>query len=841
MFKKIKTCVLHTVLAALCLSAVGCGSSNKVVDKMYKYVPHVEGEAYVPGDGLNLVAEGDTMQLYLDAETATIRWQNKKSGDYLDTRIFDDAVSDKTLKSDLIVNYFTGASSTPYETYTNMASYEYSVEMDTVQYEKMDNGVRIIYNIGSDAISWKDFPAIMSEERMETLIFSKCTEKEKTTIKKHYRQVGDGSYTRVFGESSPIAGLAAKQLYELFYVTCGYTLEELETDNREWGKLDQMPARQNIQAIIEYYLDGDELVVRLPIEEMSWTEDFPLKSFDLLPYFLSTKDTEDGYLFVPDGSGALLYLDNTKIREYQFESRYWNGDPLIDTSTYSTTKATMTAPVYGIKTKNYAVLGIIEDGAEIATLKAYINGSYNSIPYSRVSLSFAIREDQTLANFVDATANYTLKKASDDYYADDVIVRYSFLTGDDADYVGMANTYKNYLLKNGKLAANEAESEAPVFVEMLGLVDSTEYLLGIPYEGTTSLTTFTQAQDILADMNSRGIKNIKLDYQGAANGGLSQRTAESVEIASELGGKSGFNKLVSYAQSIGADVFPNFQLQTATESSGFNKDKKAFFINGQVAELYSFEPVQFKAETTADYPTYVISPSYFKTYIEKFNKSYSKLGYENLASEDFMKFYVPTYRKDQNVNITTAMPTYHEMFDLLSSNYRLMLSNPVSEAWKGVTYISDLPTSGINLKVIDCYVPFIQLVLSGNIVYSTPVMNTNSHDMTAGMMKAFETGSAMKFRFIATDTNELQNTVADNVFLAEYNTLKDNVAGLYAEYASVYEQIQGASLVDHEVFDGAGELVCVTYSNGVQLYLNYTENDAQVGGVKVPAGSYVVR
>ena len=170
-----------------------------------------------------------------------------------------------------------------------------------------------------------------------------------------------------------------------------------------------------------------------------------------------------------------------------------------------------------------------------------------------------------------------------------------------------------------------------------------------------------------------------------------------------------------------------------------------------------------------------------------------------------------------------------------------MLSNPVSEAWSGVTYISDLPTSGINLKVVDCYVPFIQLVLSGNIVYSTPVMNTNSHDMTAGMMKALETGSAMKFRFIAADTNELQNTVADNVFLAEYNTLKDNVAGLYAEYASVYEKIQGASLVDHEVFDLAGELVCVTYSNGVQLCLNYSENDAQVGGVKVPAGSYVVR
>ena len=41
----------------------------------------------------------------------------------------------------------------------------------------------------------------------------------------------------------------------------------------------------------------------------------PINQLTLLPYFLTsdpTQTAEPGYMFVPDGSGALIYLDSTK-------------------------------------------------------------------------------------------------------------------------------------------------------------------------------------------------------------------------------------------------------------------------------------------------------------------------------------------------------------------------------------------------------------------------------------------------------------------------------------------------------------------------------------------------
>ena len=832
-----KKIMLFTILASFLLLA-GCSAKEEVVNKN---VPRTPGTTYEATEsGFVLVGSGENMELYLDAETATLRWMNKNTGECHETRVFDSGVGDSTLKNDLIVTYFSGTKEDVYKKNAKMDSYSYGVEQERVTYETMDNGVRVVYDLGSEKVTHKDFPVQISDERMQNLIIQYIDDKQMKTLKKQYRQLADGSWARIATDEYPLAGLSAKAMYTMFYEDGKYTYDELLFDNTEAGKLDQMPTRQEINIAMEYFLDGDDLIVRLNMKEAIAHEDYPLKSISVLPYFLSTQET-DGYMFIPDGSGALIYLDNKKSAEYQFTSRYWNGDVLQGASTYSSTTATMTAPIFGLKVGNHAVLGIIEEGTEVATLSAYTNGSFNSIPYSRLSLDFAIREDQVLGEFVDAVTNFTFRKASTDYYADDIVVRYKFLTDEQADYAGMAMAYREYLLENDQLVKKSAEETAPLFLEMLGEVDSTEYFLGIPYNGSTVVTSFADAKAILEDMTNRGVKNIKVDYNGIVNGGVSQRASENVKLSSKLGGAGAFNALVSYAQSVGGEVYPNLQLQTVNTDKGISKDKRSFFISGSVAEIYEFEPVQMSAITDADYPTFIISPNYLKTYTDKLAASYKSLGVNTLASEDFMKFYGATYKNKEHVSITTAMPIYEEVKNNLASQYKLMLSNPVSEAWDQATYLMDIPYDGTNLKVIDCYIPFLQMVFSGTTTYASEVLNDNSHNMTKELMKSIESGSAMKFRVIATDTINLQETELDNVFLAEYNTLKENIAGLYAEYSEFYNKVAGASISNHELVEKDGSVVHVTWSNGVNVYLNYSEESITVDGVAVPAGSYVVR
>ena len=63
-------------------------------------------------------------------------------------------------------------------------------------------------------------------------------------------------------------------------------------------------------------------------------------------------------MFVPDGSGALINLNNTKLNENQFTARFYGGDKLVNTTTYDETKINMTMPVFGLKTGDSAVFAI---------------------------------------------------------------------------------------------------------------------------------------------------------------------------------------------------------------------------------------------------------------------------------------------------------------------------------------------------------------------------------------------------------------------------------------------------------------------------------------------------
>ena len=83
---------------------------------------------------------------------------------------------------------------------------------------------------------------------------------------------------------------------------------------------------------------------------------------------------------------------------------------------------------------------------------------------------------------------------------------------------------------------------------MLGSTDKTQYLLGIPYEGKQTLTSFSEAKELLSDLNAAGISNVKLIYSGMVNGGMNQRALTSgVSIASGLGSSSDFKSLSDYA------------------------------------------------------------------------------------------------------------------------------------------------------------------------------------------------------------------------------------------------------------------------------------------------------
>lgn len=792
------------------------------------------------------IAESDTMELLIKQKTGTLRWMNKKTGAYKDTNLSADENLEKITeaeKSDLSVSYFNGKNSELYQTYATWDSFSMCADLGQLSYQLIDNGVRVIYTMGDDSMSYKNFPVDISEERMQEFVLQYLDDKQIATLKStYYSQLSTGAWHRKSNKNQLLGKLQVKELYNMFYEVGKYTEEELYAD-LEAAEVDQdeYPSSLSIVVPVEYYLDGDELVVNVDTAAIE-TDDAknPIMSMSLLPYFLTSStagEPEEGYMFVPDGSGALINLDSTKTKEYHYAASFYGGDKLVNATTYNSVNSKLQMPVFGMKDSVSTIMGVIESGAEIASLDAYIANTDNSEPFCKIKLSFGIRPQQRFAS--DSSSAYSVTKASSDAYDENITLRYYWLD-EDATYVEMAQTYAQYLTEKGELTAEEHEEEAPFYVEVLGSTDKTMYRLGIPYEGKETLTSFDEAAEILDDLTEAGIQNVKMIYSGMVNGGMNQRAlTNGVTYASGLGGKSGFQSLLSKAESVGAEVFPNLQLQTAYTKKNLGDNKVAWNIVNNRGQIYEFDPVTMQVAEDTDYDLYVVNPNYMPTYLETVEKSLSKLGIGSVASSDFLTFIGTNYKGEQ-VSPSTGEAIYMDGVKALTSNVKLMLANPISDAYAYSNYLTDIPTTDSGMRVLDASVPFMQLVLDGCKTYSCESLNLETTDIRQEFMHAIETKSALKFTFTYRDSTLLSKTEQDDLFAVDYNYWKSEIGGIYEEYKAFYDKVKDATIEKHELFERNDNLRVVTYSNGVKVYFNYSDLDETIDGVAVPAFDYKV-
>ncbi len=845
-YKNLMTVVAASMLATAVLG--GCSSDDTSTDDTagteVSYWESQETDS-LSGNSFQTVATSGKMELQLNPKAGILRWLDTETGKYQDTNMGGNTEfsGNNNSKSDVVVSFYNGTNSELYKTYTNYDSYSMAAKLNQIGYQLMDNGVRAIYSLGEDSITYQNFPPNISGERMEQFVLQNLDSKQVELLtKNYYTKLADGSYQRKSNADSPLGGMAVKELYNIFYETGTYTEEELYADLESYAKTtdEDYPSNLMIRFAVEYTLEDDQLVVNMDASKLETVAKNPIRSIQLLPYFLTSSldPEEEGYMFIPDGSGALMYLDSTKTTEYQYSAHFYGDDKLVAADTYTSTSPALTMPVIGMKTADSTILGVIENGAEVATLDGYIRNKDNSEPFAKMRLTFDICEQQIMTT---ASGNsFQVYKATDDIYDGLITMRYFWL-GEDADYVDMANCYADYLMENGILAEQEASEEAPLFVDVVGVTDKTQYFLGIPYEGNQVLTSFDEAKAILTDLNSEGISNVKMIYSGMLNGGMNQRgLADGVSFGPDLGGNKAFKNLVSYADSIGAEVYPNLLLQSLYTKKGISGDDMAFNIVNARAQLYVFDQVLVIVDDKVDYKQYIVSPNYIGEYLEDVKSSYSKkIGLETVASSDLMT-YLGTNYKGTHVSLGTADEIYNEAAAKFADGMSLMLSNPIADAYAYASILTDLPTEDSSIRALDANIPFMQMVLDGKKVYSAESVNVESTDIQEKFMKAIESKSALKFTFTYRDSALLAGTMQNDMFAVDYSTWKDQIPAYYAEYQEFYEAVKDAEIEEHELFERNEDLRVVTYSNGVKIYFNYSGEDAKIDGVKVPALSYKI-
>lgn len=777
------------------------------------------------------VAENETLKLFIKRETAEIAVKDKRDGyvwfsnpvghggDPIASPLYKSELS-----SQLLLTYYNEKG----QTYS-FNSFDDSVNKQQFDVQATDRGVKVVYRFGNVPAKTDNIPALIGKERFEQRILNKLADDEarkQVTYKYRFNKEKQVYEVRKLQDN------VAAELSALL-ASAGYTKEDADEDNAANGAAKQEEgdeARFTIPVV--YSLEGEHLVVAIPAKEVEFKPSYPLASVQVLKYFGAPDGSQEGYLFVPDGSGALIRLNNQKLNDEPYRMPVYGEDGTFDVKERIVTSETTRLPVFGLKRGDRAFIGIMEQGEALASVMADIGGrfvSYNSV---NGSFQFTAMDFYTLSSGTKTSSVPMFQKEA---YRGDIRVRYAFLSGRSANYVGMAGVYRNYLISKLKLAKLAPKGDSPFILELAGAFRKRQSFLGIPYESTESLTTYAEAIQLLAMLKEQGIESVALRYVGWFNGGIRHSSPESISVDRALGGKSGFNKLIEYAARNGIRLYPDAAFLEQYKGSGGS----AIFLDRRKAGIYEYDPVTYMKDTSR-FSHYVLSPVELPGKIDGFLDDYAKFGIGGLSLRDLGSVVNSDFDPSSPVDRQKALETIvRETGKLRKAAGSLMVSGGNAYALPYADIVVHAPTASSSMNITDEDVPFYQIALHGYVEMAGEPFNMDRYENPRiSMLKALETGSNVHYQWFYGPSSAVKDTDFNGLYALHYEDWFDEAAALYKEANPVLAKVRGQIITGHRKL--ADQVTETTFENGVTVIVNYGKTPVQANGMEIGAESFRV-
>lgn len=840
-----RNAVLSAFLAAglLVAGCSGAGNTNQADGEQQLEAAFEQGKALNAlftdsrVAGMKGIAENDRLRLFINEETGAISVLNKSSGEIWHSNPPEGqsdplaaGVNKGLLTSQLKIDYYNS-----FGQVNSINTFLDSVAYKQVKYEAIPNGVKATYKFGKAEKSALDLPQMLSEARIEELS-GKIDKTGQRALKIAYKEGSEkGIYVR---NDQALNGLQLERAFKAFE-DAGYTEEDLQKDMAELNFTQESNTPRIFLAAIEYTLDNDSLVVKVPIADLQGPSEFPISSVALMSFFGAGGMDEEGSLFVPDGSGSLISFNNGKNKYPAYQQTVYGTDQAMAAVDNAVNEQTVRLPVFGIIKKDAALLGIIEDGAAAATVNADISGKLNS--YNYVYPIFNVKNKGELTLQANGSER-TLPKFQQEPMNSDFTVRYAFLSGDKASYTGMAEYYRQYLEKSGRLPEMQTENgdeDLPFYLQVVGSIAKQKHFAGVPYKSLEPLTTFEQTQQMIGEMKELGISNIKLRYSGWFNGGLDHQVPDDFKVDNTIGGPKGLRGLMSYAKEQDVEIYPDVAVLTAHTGKGFNeKDDASRTLRAVPAAFYPLDLALNRRDRDKS-PSYVVSPRIVGSYVDTILKGMKSYDTGGLSLSDMADVLNSDFRKNNEIDRTQSEDISVEALnDIREANLNIMAEGGNAYALPFLSDITNAPMSNSNFKLTDEEIPFYQMVIRGHIGYTGSPYNLTAYtNVRQYILKCLEYGAGVYFEWIHEPNYKVKDTESSDLYAVHYKQWLEQAADIYEEVNGVLKSVQNERIVGHEKL-GEG-LFKTVYESGTYVIVNYNDTDETVDGMTVKAESYV--
>ncbi|MCQ2422904.1 MAG: DUF5696 domain-containing protein [Lachnospiraceae bacterium] len=761
------------------------------------------------------------------------------------------AAADERVMSLLYLEYKNGSGVKMY-----LNSYEHSVAKGNYTYEKVDDStIRIDFSIGLMAKTYI-IPSVMPEERFQQLR-EMVDDEAKKCLRDWYRTLDpeklkkDEEKWKTYSEKYPdlLEGIKVYELYDslknyqkeklenIFKEQCGYTNEDYEKDNEYGMQENEEKLLPNINLSMFLKLEDDSLVAEIPYNTIQFYEAYPVTEIRILPFFCGADTVENGYLFVPDGSGAYINFNNQKLSQSSYSANMYGWD-------YGQKRDIIIAdpiarfPVYGASytDRNAALLAMIEAGDTYSKIEADVAGKTYKFNY--VTNVFSVVHNQIAdigGRSISAVYMFEKSLPKDEK----ISVRYKGVKS--SSYVEMAKTYREYLTgRYEELAQKVEKTSLPTAVELLGAVAKIQHVLGFPKELPYTLTTYAEMEKLVKSIHDSGWEDVNVVLNGWFNDGIDHDWPDDIDLIGRLGSKKSFKSLLSTAKGYGYSVAGKADFTFVKSDTLFDsfqaKQDASRFLSREVAKFQEVSKIWYGQIDDGDV-YYLAKPEYSMKALEAYRKDAKSLGIENIAFASIGNALGANYHRKKTVSRQAVMEQQVKKLAELKNNDTVIYKGNLY-ALPYADIVLDFPIASDKASIEDGALPFFEIALHGYIRYTGDSINI-TNDYITNLLKSAETGAGLYFIFMEATADELQESKYTNYYGANYNSWKDEANVLYNRYKDDFGALTAETIENHERL--AENVYCTTYSNGTKVYVNYRVTEYKADDITIPAQDWVVK
>ena len=592
-------------------------------------------------------------------------------------------------------------------------------------------------------------------------------------------------------------------------------------------------------------VSGDSLKVGIPGSSIS--EYGANKVGSLLMYpFLGAVHKADipGYMFIPDGSGALIRYSNLPNQFSEpYQAQIYGHDVAVTGYTPSNiNQQHIAAPVFGVVhgVNQNGFLAIVQNGQYNADIVANPSGVTTNLNW--VSAQFTMRYPYFQPTSLNMGGYNTFQQHR---INGSMQVQYVFLSGQNANYVGMAGAYRSYLAAQGVLhRLAHAQAHVPLEIDMLGA----EMTPGLLWNNVIDMTTFSQAGAIVNSLEKQGIHGIEVFFRGWSQGGLTARNPVIFPVSGSLGGAQGLAQLqkVLAQKHVPLYLYANFT-DAYGNGNGFQKiSNAARDVTNQIIQRQAVPqvgvgqggPFGQQNGLFSNLFSYYINPTTALSIAHSDIAGWRQAGVTGVAVDRTGYKLFANFNPASKLTREQAAAAYQTMAGQLARSVpRLDWYSPNAYLWKYSRQILQIPMSSSQYMYESDTVPFLQAVLHGYVQYFAPFSNFNADPRTS-LLRMIDFGAYPSFYLTYEPAWKLKNTPSRDIYTSRYSDWKAEIQAEYQAVDRALKGVQNTTLQSRTVLTWG--LVEDAYANGVRIVVNYRSTPMRVGKTVVGARNFAV-